>query len=92
MEYQENCSNSLGSNGETGTIWYGIDLPGLLWNRISQCFRTPWIMNAENWRKILKFKLDNLDTNLLIEDVQAFLEHPDDARLLTRENLQLVLE
>jgi len=49
-------------------------------------------LNAENWRKILKTKLDNLDISLLIEDVQAFLEHPEDARLLTRENLLLVLE
>ncbi len=78
-------------------VWYRSHRPPLepnipmLQNALNQT-QVTGTLNVENWRKILKTKLDNLDINLLIEDVQAFLEHPEDARLLTRENLLLVLE
>ena len=78
-------------------VWYRSHRPPLepnipmLQNALNQT-QGIGTMNAENWRKIIRSKLDNLDNNILIEDVRAFLEHPDDARLLTRENLLLVLE
>ncbi len=48
-------------------------------------------LNANNWIEHLLEKLETLDTKALIEDVQAFLEQPNDTELLTRQNLATVL-
>ena len=48
-------------------------------------------MNANNWVNLLQQKLDNLDMKALTDDVQAFLERPDDIALLTRENFETIL-
>lgn len=48
--------------------------------------------NAHNWVELLLEKLESLEMKALIEDVQAFLERPNDTALLTRQNLAAVLK
>ncbi len=48
--------------------------------------------NAQHWPLLLTQKLDRLDSKALLEDVRDFLERPQDAALMTRENLQLLLQ
>jgi len=49
-------------------------------------------MCASQWREILTQKVANLDFKHVQEDVVSFLEHPQDAALLTRESFEMLLE
>jgi hypothetical protein len=47
---------------------------------------------ATRWKDHIKEKLDSLNVDSLAKDVRVFLERPEDRLLLTRENLEAVLE
>ncbi|MBN2494899.1 MAG: nucleotidyl transferase AbiEii/AbiGii toxin family protein [Deltaproteobacteria bacterium] len=49
-------------------------------------------LDASRWQQLLAEKLEGLDIDLLARDVTPFLERAEDRRLITRENLSLVLE
>lgn len=49
------------------------------------------VICADQWRALLLEKLAPLDPARLRADVEPFLEHPDDARLLSAGNLRIVL-
>jgi hypothetical protein len=44
-----------------------------------------------DWRQLLWGKLETLDVNKVRDDVETFLEHHADAKLITRENLAKLL-
>ena len=46
---------------------------------------------AADWQRLLRTQLADLDTGVLIRDVEPFLERPADAALLERANLVAVL-
>ena len=46
---------------------------------------------AADWQRLLRTRLADLDTGVLIRDVEPFLERPADAALLERANLDAVL-
>lgn len=46
---------------------------------------------AADWRGLLRTRLADLETGVLIRDVEPFLERPADAALLERANLEAVL-
>ncbi len=43
--------------------------------------------DAQSWRKLVQVRLKSLDINAVLDDVRPFLERPQDAALLTRDNL-----
>ena len=47
--------------------------------------------NAENWRSDLVEKVRSIDCQVLIDDVENFLEHHEDSALLTEDNICSVL-
>ena len=53
--------------------------------------RAPGRHRAADWRRLLRARLADLDTGVLIRDVEPFLERPADAALLERVNLDAVL-
>jgi predicted nucleotidyltransferase component of viral defense system len=50
------------------------------------------LFNAENWTSDVVKKLKTLDCESLVNDVKNFLERPEDAALLTEENICSVLK
>ena len=44
-------------------------------------------LDARSWRGLVHTRLESLDMDAVAEDVRPFLEQPQDAGLLTRENL-----
>ena len=46
---------------------------------------------AENWREMLREKVQVMNFSQLLQDVEPFLEHPQDARLLTADHFQSIL-
>lgn len=48
--------------------------------------------NAASWRELLQAKLAALNVQAVREDVSPFLERPQDASLLTRDNLEVLLQ
>lgn len=77
-------------------MWYLSHRPpilpnlALLQNALNQT-HLDFQINANNWIELLLMKLEDLDSKVLIKDVQAFLERPNDIALLTRQNLVSVL-
>lgn len=77
-------------------VWYGSHRPPiqpnltLLQNALDQTQEKGFKTGAE-WPRYLRLKLGNLDTDRLIEDVQAFLERPEDRSLLEQDNLNSIL-
>lgn len=74
-------------------IWYlaGRSWPQpnieLLNNALGQTeWRGPEVTKS-NWRSLLQEKAETLKWARVVEDVQPFLEHPEDVNLLTKENL-----
>lgn len=56
--------------------------------------QTGWmgtVVTAENWRSLLVERFDKFNWEAAHVDVQQFLERPEDAKLITRENLEAVL-
>jgi predicted nucleotidyltransferase component of viral defense system len=49
-------------------------------------------LDAQNWKSGVIEKVRTLDCATLINDVKNFLEHPEDAALLTEENICAVLK
>ena len=47
--------------------------------------------NAENWKNDLITKIRSIDCDVLVNDVKNFLERPEDAALLTEDNIRSVL-
>ena len=78
-------------------VWYLSHRPpifpnlALLQNALNQT-HLDFQLNADNWIELLLVKLETLDTKALIEDVEAFLERPEDVALLTRQNLLTILK
>jgi predicted nucleotidyltransferase component of viral defense system len=48
--------------------------------------------NATSWRKLVRERLTTLDVQAVCDDVSPFLERPQDAALLTRDNLDELLQ
>jgi hypothetical protein len=48
--------------------------------------------NALSWRERVRERLASLDLQAVRDDVMPFLERPQDAALLTRENLEGLLQ
>ena len=73
-------------------MWYRARIPkvepnlNLLQNALNQTLDKPW--PAKNWQKKLKDSLDRFDEKLIIKDVLPFLERPEEAKLLTKENFK----
>jgi len=49
------------------------------------------LFNADEWKRDLIIKVETLDCEKLIDDVQPFLERPQEAGLLNAENIHSVL-
>jgi hypothetical protein len=49
------------------------------------------VADAQQWRKAIASRLDEIDCNVLANDVQPFLERPDEASLLTRDTFLAAL-
>ena len=78
-------------------FWYLSD-PGwpppninFLWNALMQTGWNGPVVTAENCKFLVSEHLDNIDWNKTIADVQPFLEKPQEASLLTRENFTRLL-
>ena len=57
--------------------------------------QTGWegaVVTAKNWRGLLIERFDKFNWETAREDVQPFLERPEDARLITRENLESLVK
>lgn len=78
-------------------VWYRAHRPPirpdlqLLQNALDQTLGSG-ARDAADWRRLLKTKLAGLDVASLAADVRPFLERPADRNLLTRPNLESVLE
>jgi len=75
-------------------IWYLADrswpIPNctLLNAALAQTGWTGPAVTAGNWRTLLIERFDKINWEVAREDVQPFLERPEDAKLITRENLE----
>jgi len=63
----------------------------LLQNALDQTAGTG-AQDARAWRALVRQQLQRWNMAVLLADVRPFLEHPPDAALLTRENLQILLQ
>ena len=78
-------------------VWFGGQRPPVSPNLImlqNALDQTQGIKKfvAKQWPSYLESRLADMDTAELAEDVNAFLERPEDRRLITRENLLSVLK
>jgi hypothetical protein len=77
-------------------VWYGSHRPPispnaiLLQNALNQTGKNKLLQELK-WPESLQIKLGSLDTQSLIDDVQDFLERPEDSALLQRENLEAII-
>ncbi len=62
----------------------------LLQNALTQTQATP-PPDASAWRQLILERLETLDCRKLVDDVAPFLEHPEDAALLTVQNIGTAL-
>lgn len=67
----------------------GPNLP-MLQNALDQT-RATSRLDARNWRTLAKERLDAFDMKAIADDVRPFLERPQEADLLTRDNLAALL-
>jgi hypothetical protein len=78
-------------------VWFGGQRPAvspnitLLQNALDQTEGTK-TFSAEQWPTYLKKKLAEIDVATLAEDVNAFLERPEDRLLITRDSLLSILK
>lgn len=74
-------------------LWYlsAPDWPApnliLLNNALAQTGWTGEKVTVENWRKVIRERLEILDWGQVITDLRPFLLEPEDLELLTKENL-----
>ncbi|NLZ03552.1 MAG: nucleotidyl transferase AbiEii/AbiGii toxin family protein [Phycisphaerae bacterium] len=79
-------------------IWYLSDrtwpVPNLelLNNALAQTGRQDPEVTPENWRGLIRRRIETLQWKQVVDDVKPFLERPGDVNLLTRETLLSVLE
>jgi hypothetical protein len=80
-------------------IWYLSDRSWpspnieLLRNALRQTNRAGPEVTAQNWRGLVCQRIDEFNWERVLEDVQPFLERPDDIALVTKENaLRLLAE
>ena len=77
-------------------VWYRARRPPvepnmrLLQSALNQTQSTSFC-RAADWRRLLRTRLADLETGILVRDVAPFLERPADAVLLERVNLEAVL-
>jgi predicted nucleotidyltransferase component of viral defense system len=45
------------------------------------------VHDAQQWRSLVQTRLESLDIEAVLDDVRPLLEHPQDAAMLTRDNL-----
>ena len=73
-------------------VWYLSQRPplmpnvALLQHALDQT-RGAGSVDAGSWRTLVRVRMDSLDMKAIADDVRPFLEHPQDAALLTRDNL-----
>lgn len=73
-------------------VWYLSQRPplapnvALLQHALDQTGRVG-SLDARSWRKLVRVRLESLDMEAIADDVRPFLERPEDAALLTRDNL-----
>ena len=73
-------------------VWYLSQRPPLtpnvvlLQHALDQT-RSVGSFDARSWRKLVRVRLESLDMEAIADDVRPFLERPQDAALLTRDNL-----
>ena len=78
-------------------VWYFSQRPPvvpnlcLMQNALDQTQGTG-VLDAHSWRELVGRRLDKLNLNAVRDDVSPFLERPQDAALLTRENLEGLLQ
>jgi len=78
-------------------LWYLSRRPStepnliLLQNALDQT-QGPGTYQAEGWREMLSEKAELMDFSRLLQDVEPFLERPQDAGLLTVAHFQSILE
>ena len=65
--------------------------PELLQSALDQTQGTGTFQSAD-WRALLLDKVHGLDFSKLLQDVEPFLERPQDARLISAENFESLLE
>jgi hypothetical protein len=73
-------------------VWYFSQRPpltpnvALLQHALDQT-RGAGAFDAGSWRTLVRLRLESLDMKAIADDVRPFLERPQDAALLTRDNL-----
>lgn len=78
-------------------LWYLGRIPPVqpnlvfLSNALAQPGEVNYFKEVPGWKGSLNALLDTLDSEVLKADVAAFLEHPQDADLLTAENFRRLL-
>jgi predicted nucleotidyltransferase component of viral defense system len=50
------------------------------------------LFKARQWRALVRSRLDSVDFEAVLTDVRPFLERPQDAKILTKENIIALLE
>ncbi len=75
-------------------LWYRSRRPPVEPNQIllKAALAQSGIDYNEDWRKVLRKRITSLDFDKIVMDVAPFLEHREDASLLTPENLLSLLE
>ncbi len=77
-------------------LWYRAKRPSIepnlkfLQNALDQT-QGKDVLSSECWKALVSKKFDAMDSQVLIQDVQGFLERSEDAGLLTKENIESVL-
>ena len=78
-------------------VWYLSQRPAiapnlpLLEKALGQT-QGPHPVDARQWREGVRRRLLSINMKALLEDVSPFLERPQDAKMMTRENLLALLE
>ncbi|MEI6148325.1 MAG: nucleotidyl transferase AbiEii/AbiGii toxin family protein [bacterium] len=73
-------------------LWYLSQRPPiapnviLLQNALDQT-QGVGVCDAQSWRALVRVRIESLDIDTVLDDVRPFLERPQDAALLTRDNL-----
>ncbi len=79
-------------------VWYRAQRPPvepnliLLQNALKQTQGESGYDAATNWQLRLRHRIEALDDHKLIAEIQPFLEHPEEARLLRNEHILSILQ
>ena len=78
-------------------LWYLSQRPPvatnevLLQNALDQS-QGSGVCDAQLWRALVQGRLEAINIEAVLDDVRPFLEHPQDAALLSRDNLIRLLQ